>query len=214
MGYARVAICLDHRDTAAAAEELLAALAERSPTEAAATDRWRLGPRWHTTTPVALCAHADGVLEVLAGPGVNSSPALHDDALGWQPKVPARELAELARTTRRDPRVAQRVAAAGVEAVVGRRAPDPSQASVWLVRLDGADLLAAHGAALPGRIDAVLRDRWEETAGPPGFPQALEHLGSFTHPDGEVRLMWSGNRVCVPSELTERERVHLARHWD
>ena len=77
-----------------------------------------------------------------------------------------------------------------------------------------ADLLAAHGAALPGRIDAVLRDRWEETAGPPGFPQALEHLGSFTHPDGEVRLMWSGNRVCVPSELTERERVHLARHWD
>jgi hypothetical protein len=215
MGYAMVAVCTDHGDVIEAAAELREALRSVDTHAGGRSPRWTLCEAWHSSEAVAVRISASGSAEVLAGHGVapTTPGLLNDDAWGFDRKVSVGQMAEVTRSLRRDMRAAQQVAVHGIESVVGRRSAPPATASVWLVRCDGLGSVLAEPTGLAERMEVALTDRWSDCCGPAGYPQAIEHLGSFTATDGEVLLVWSGNRVCEPSRLTERERQYLTPRW-
>lgn len=124
----------------------------------------------------------------------------------WTPGRAAAATRELLRSPVRQAELAVQGPAAlyGADRTTGR-----SLASAWFFYADALSFADSSSAATLGEAAARLMETHLEASASLGsHASALNKVGALTAP-GAVRLVWSGNRVCAPSALTEREAVRL-----
>jgi hypothetical protein len=210
MGYATV-LHLDHRHVRAAALDGAAigdALVDvvdgaRHHETPAAVGPWLTCGSFHASSMVVISATAS-TLEV--GRGVDDGD--------WCSQVTATRHAAAARTVQQHPGRFTRAVASGTglaELMFGRDRGATADASVWWFYDDAAGDIDA--AALGAGVLGLLDTHFDSAVSTGVYANALNKAG-FVHGDGSVLLVWSGNRLCRPDELSERERAVYGRRFD
>lgn len=130
------------------------------------------------------------------------------DSAAWQRVLAPRDFAEVARTLQRHPPRGARLAAARSDMVDGYFGPDRSVRSLRSVWWFYADAVGSVPADLDATVMRMMNCRVEAGASCGSYANALNKVGALVS-DDDVTLVWSGNRLCRPLDLTapEQERV-------
>jgi hypothetical protein len=128
----------------------------------------------------------------------------------WQNQITARDHMAATREMQRHPaQFQQKMARAGGDAHLAAFGPDRLAHSCWSVWWFYADALDRGAEFAPDTLDrlraAISSNRTEVGLRYGVHGNALSKVGGAFIPNSPVHLIWSGNRVCRPDRLTDKE---------
>lgn len=210
MGYAIVLHLSDAdvRATNIDASKLGATLAEAVGTDAyplglpggRRVGPWTVAGPYHSASMVVLRADATGIAAVGAGTIDDST------ASAWQAQLTPRAHAAALRDLRSPHKRLAAATTEGSDILEAYFGPDRSATSLGSIWWFYADALrTTSGPASLGPVVASAMGTYDGDAfGLGSHANALNKLGALVA-DGSVRLVWSGNRLCRPDDLTDPE---------
>lgn len=166
---------------------------------------WQAAGAQHSSAMTIFTATAEGI--TITG----TAPDDDDGSWAWQDQLTPRMHADAVRDVQRHPARAARLAAQSPDpfaAYFGADRSASAEASVWWFYADA--LGRADPATLGPAVVELMGSYLRASTSLGSHANALNKAGAIVAP-GNVTLVWSGNRLCRPGQLTELEQPRWAR---